>query len=107
MNRIPESDWKEFRKLREVARERLCERILAEVCDLAAAPRKSYHERYLAVFQAIQERDKDIALVFDDARRSTAVLQLRTMVSMGIVDQTELEPFSEQTQAAALHSFDG
>jgi hypothetical protein len=73
---IPEADWKTFRELRTVALERFCERVLAELVKLATDSPGSNHERYLAVYQLIKKRDKELAGAFDDFRRSTAVRQI-------------------------------
>ncbi len=44
---FPESDWKIFRELREVALERFCKRVLEELELLWQDASGSYHERYL------------------------------------------------------------
>ena len=48
---IPEADRKLFRQVRELALERFCRRVLAEVAELSDDPQKSSHERYLAVLR--------------------------------------------------------
>jgi hypothetical protein len=76
MHEIPERDWRVFRELREVALERMCERVLKEVREEAEREGKSWHERYLAVNGLIHDRRKEIARGFDGARRSVAWEQL-------------------------------
>ncbi len=95
---FPESDWKYWRKVSQVARERYCTRILHEVAQLAQGE-GSAHSRYQALFKLIEERDETIALVFNNPRRSTAFSQLATAVRDGIVTREELSGFSEETQA--------
>jgi hypothetical protein len=54
---------------------------------LANDIRTSSHERYLLVFKLLQQRDKGIAAVFDDFRRSTAVHQLAFHALSGDADK--------------------
>ncbi len=96
---IPESDWKAFRKLRELALERICERALADMDRIASDGKRSFHNRYLAIFELIHERDDQIARCFNNPRRSSAVLQLATMFSLGLVTQDELLAFTPGTRS--------
>jgi hypothetical protein len=96
MNDIRESDWKHFRQVRAVALERFCERILAEVVQLAVDHSKSQHERYLAVWKLLQERDDEVARAFNNPRRSAAVLQLVSIRALGLLKEEELAGFSPE-----------
>lgn len=98
-NDLPESDWKAFRKLREVALERCCERILAEVSRITSDAKRTSHARYLAVYELIQERDDQIARAFNNPRRSVAVVQLATMMSLDLISQEELQSLTPRTQS--------
>jgi hypothetical protein len=97
---IGESHWKLFRQLREIALERFCEEVLAELAKLAAKSGRSAHERYLAVYRRLRRRDKELAQAFDDLRRSTAWPCLASMRSRGLVTDEEFAQFSAETQAA-------
>jgi hypothetical protein len=94
---IPEADWKVFRKLREIALERFCERVLAEVSAAAVRPGARYHERYLDVFDILKKRDRELAYAFNNPRRSQAILQLLCIHSHGLLTDDELAGFSEGT----------
>ena len=96
---LPESDWKAFKKLREVALERLCERILKGVGPITTDNSKSFHARYLSLFEFIQEQDDHIARAFNNPRRSTAVMQLVAMATLDLVKPEELSAFTPRTQA--------
>ena len=96
---FPESDWKAFRKLREVALERFCERILADVGRITSDAKRTSHARYLAAYELIQERDDQIARAFNSPRRSVAVSQLATMMSLDLIRQEELQSFTPRTQS--------
>ena len=95
---IKKSDWKRFKKVQQDALQRICKRILDEARGLADDQSKTYHERYLAVFQLIREGDKDIATGFDDLSRSRMLNQLAFMVSQDLVDSETIEQFSDDVQ---------
>ena len=94
---IPERDWKVFRELRQVALERLCDKILTEAKAEIERPGKSSHEKYLTLYKLIEDRDDDIARGFNDFRRSTALMQIGIIHSMGLFTGEELRRFSSET----------
>jgi hypothetical protein len=95
---IRESDWKIFRELRAIALERFCEQVLAEIANLVADGQKSHHDRYLAIFQLIKERDGELANAFDDLRRSTAVRKLAVIQLHDLLTPGEMARFSPEMQ---------
>jgi len=97
---FPERDWKMFREIRAAALERFCVRILSEISRIGKDTSTSSHERYLLIYQLIQERDADIAAAFNDYRRSTALRQLAIMHSLGVLSEQELARLSSDTQAS-------
>lgn len=96
MRDIKESDWKIFKRLREIALERFCERVLNEVARISSDSAKSQHERYLAIHRLIRDRDREIEPIFDYLRRSTAVRQIRTFRSHDLLTAEELRQFSPE-----------
>src|SRR5437016_13528618 len=98
MREIPESDWKLFRELRVAALEIFCERTLGEVQQLSSVTDKSFHERYLDVYRRIEDRDKELADAFNDPRRSQMLAQLVRMQALGLIGESELAGFSNETQ---------
>jgi hypothetical protein len=97
---FPERDWKIFREVSAAALERFCQRILTEITRLATDTSTSSHERYLLIYQLIQQRDDDIAAAFNDFRRSTALRQLAAIHSLDMLSDDELARFSSETQNA-------
>jgi hypothetical protein len=95
---IPEADWKTFRQLRAVALERFCERVLADIRSASSVAGHSAHERYLKVFEILRDKDKELASLFDNPRRSTAKVQLSMIVSAGLLTDEELLRFSPETR---------
>ena len=98
MRQIKEADWKILRQLHRVALERFCERILLEIERIHADSTKSFHQKYLDIYQVIQRRNREIAQTFDDLRRSTALTQLAAMQAHGLLTEDEFSRFSEETR---------
>jgi hypothetical protein len=97
---LPESDWKAFRKLREVALARFCERVLGEIGSIASTGATSYHDRYLKIYRLIGNRDEELARAFNDPRRSRAIFQLAAIKSYGLLSEEELLSFTPETREA-------
>ena len=95
---FPESDWKLFRQLREIALERLCERILNEVREISSDPAASFHDRYVRAFRLLERRDRELADAFNAPRRSQAVVQLARMESLRLLEPEELARFTTSTR---------
>ena len=98
--RISEADWKRLGRLKPIALDRFCQRVLAEVARVAADSARGSHDRYLEVFRLVQERDTELASAFDDLRRSTALFRLARMRALGVVTDQELGEFDAETREA-------
>jgi hypothetical protein len=96
MRDIAESDWRIFKGLREVVLERFCERVLGEIAGISSDATKTKHERYLAIYRLVRERDKEIDPIFDYLRRSTAVRQICAFRSHNLLTAQELRQFSPE-----------
>ena len=95
---IPERDWKVFREIHRVARERFCERVFSEIASASSAPDQGAHERYRKVFEIVRDKDKELGALFDNPRRSSALGQLSMIASAGLVTDDELSRFSPETR---------
>ena len=95
---IDESDWKHLRRLHKVALERFSERILDELEEILANSSKNYHERYLEVYGLIDRRNEDMAMAFDDLRRSRAFDHIAAMCRLGLLTKEEFSGFTEPSQ---------
>ena len=105
-DRIRESDWKQFGKLRTLALDRFCQNVLDEIGRLAQDSSKGSHERYLEVYRRLQERDKQLADMFDDVRRSIAPLHLARIRSEQLLTDEEFAQFSEDLRTAVQRYLD-
>jgi hypothetical protein len=95
---VPETDWKVFSELRKVALERFCARVLEEIEAASSDASRSYHERYLTIYQLLQKRDKELALAFNDPRRSGMMIQLVALHMYGLLQPEEWARFTPQTR---------
>lgn len=98
MRIIKESDWKVFRELRQIALERFCERVLEGVERIRTDDTKCFHERYLDIYQLTRESDKELAYMFDNPRRSAAIIQLASIEGKGLLTDEEFSKFSQETR---------
>jgi hypothetical protein len=99
MRQIRESDWKLLRQMAAVALERFCQGALEKLEHIAADGSKTCHQRYLAIYDLIRRRDKELAVAFNDIRRSTALFQLANIYSQGLLRDEEFSRFSSETQS--------
>ena len=95
---FPESDWKIFRELRELALDRFCKRILDQLETLRLDTSRSHHERYLDTFRFLQDRDDEVAHAFNDPRRSQMIIQLAAIHAYGLLEPDELARFTTETR---------
>ena len=98
MRTIPERDWKVLRELKPLALERFCERVLAETTQVANDKNLNFYDRYSKLFLLMRDQDKELAAAFDELRRSTALIQLMKMHSLGLFTEEQFARFSEETR---------
>ena len=94
---LPEHDWKRWQQLAPTLLNRFCDSVVAKAAAFSTG-KSSGHEKYLALYEYIDESNRDIAIVFDNRRRSSAILQIAAAVVRGIMSASELSSFSEGTQ---------
>ena len=102
MKQTAESDWKKFKQVRELALQRYCERVLLDLQAISSDTRKSANERYLEIFKLIDDRNENLAYMFDNPRRSCAEYQLAAMYSHEIVTAEEIAGFGEEIRNRLL-----
>ena len=97
---IKESDWKLLSQLRTATLERFCQRILFEIEGINANNAISAHERYLEIYQVIERRDKEVAQIFNDHRRSGALSELAAIQSRSLLTPEKFLRFSQEARDA-------
>ena len=98
MRQIEEADWKIMRQLHSIALERFCQQILLEIERIHADNTKSFHQKYLDIYEVIRQRDREIAQTFNDLRRSTALTILAAMRARYLLSEDEFLRFSQETR---------
>jgi hypothetical protein len=98
MSNIKESDWKVLRSLHPQALERFCQKVLADIASLNTNPGTNFHQKYLAVYDLIAKRDREMAIIFDELRRSTAIERLIGMRERNLFTPDEYSQFSPDLQ---------
>ncbi|GAB2530140.1 hypothetical protein [Microbulbifer agarilyticus] len=96
---ISEADWKKVKKIKEKALELFCERAMADIEDAIAKESSSKHGRFLYVYKMAENHNKQLALIFDDLRRSNAKIHLALIVSEGLVSADDISSLSVELQA--------
>jgi hypothetical protein len=98
---IAETDWKVLRRLHPIALERFCERVLAEI-EGVMHPGQSAHQRYLDIFEIVQHRDREMARIFDDPKRSHALIMLAQIHAKGLLTEEEFQSLSPEARSALI-----
>lgn len=95
---MKESDWKIFKEIKEKARNKFCENALAEFREAMDNDSEHIHNRYLLNYKLVENRDKQMSLLFDDLRRSKAWLQLIAIRGEGLADERLVAKLSDEFQ---------
>jgi hypothetical protein len=99
LREIKETDWKVLRRLHPLALERFCERVLAEVEHVIDNKARSAHERYLDIYRILGRRDRDIACLFNDLKRSRGLTMLAGIRSEGLLTEEEFSSLSPEARS--------
>lgn len=95
---IQESDWKKIRTLKENALNIASERTLQNVENLVKSRGAESYKYYQKLWKLLREKDKEISLMFDDLKRSNAILKLSAWRKYGVLSDETLQELSEETQ---------
>ena len=100
MHEFNESDWKYLRKIQEQMLNRLCDKLLDKLNEETKqeARKDGSHKQYLKVYRLLKELDDEIAVCFNDWRRSTILTRLLAMKRLGVISEQEVNGLSEETK---------
>jgi hypothetical protein len=97
---FPESDWKILARLKPLALDRLCQRILKKAGGIITSAQKDEHHRaYLDLYKYIQTSDETVADCFNDWKRSQAINFLVNWRTNDLLTEDEFNAFSPETRA--------
>jgi len=106
MKNIPESDWKKMRALKADALNFACERILKKVEELTREREGKENETYLKLWKLMKQEDREIAIMFDEMKRSTSLLKLVAWKRNGVISDERFSEFSDETQQTIKSFFE-
>ncbi|MBN2031084.1 hypothetical protein JW824_12700 [bacterium] len=98
MRDILEKDWKKLRAMKEELLQVACGRILDKVTKLLENREQGNHQTYLMLWKLMKKEDKKIANMFDNLKRSTAILKLAAWYDYKLIDKITLDQFSKETR---------
>ena len=97
---IAEADWKVLRRVHPLALERYCERVLAEIVRVTHDSARSTHQRYLDIFKIIEQRNRKMANIFNDPKRSNALTMLTRIRGAELLTEDEFDSLSPEARSA-------
>lgn len=100
MINIPEKDWKLLRSLKDAKLDQACKEILNRVQNQIKDKGSEYHKKYLAVWEIVNTGNDEIAAMFDDLKRSNAILKLVSWKRNGLLTEEEFNKFSQETRSS-------
>ena len=104
---MKESDWKVFVKIKDQAIEKFCSLALDDSKEVISNHNDHVHDRYLSLYELLQNRNKQMEILFDGHSRSRALLQLLAIRAEGLADEISLselsDEFREQTDPKKLN----
>jgi hypothetical protein len=98
---ISESDWKVYKRIRDLAQDRYSQSVLDEADRIRQDETLSVQDRHAELSRMVRERDKEMFRIFDTLRRSSAVLCLMMMCSHDLITDEEMQSFSPEIQRAS------
>jgi hypothetical protein len=93
---MKESDWKKFKIIKEKALEKFCRIALDEFREAMDDESNHIHNRYLLNYKLVQNRDKQMSLLFEGHSRSKAWLQLIAIRGEGLADEELVAELSDE-----------
>ena len=93
-----ESDWKKFRAMLPILRERYLAERNARIVDKLTDPKKTETERFWDALEMIEKEAKTLRRCLDDISRSKMWLRLTEMRAAGMLKREDLAGFSEELQ---------
>jgi hypothetical protein len=95
---ISERDWKLFKELHPIAMNRFFEKAVKEMQPLLWSKEKQAQERFLDALTYAQDKREQASRLFDDLRRSTALLIAGIVYANGFFTADEVSRFSPDAQ---------
>lgn len=91
-----ESDWKIFKQIKDKAIEQFCSLCLAEFREVIDDESEHVHSRYLLNYKLVENRNKQMSLLFDGHSRSKAWMQLMAIRGEGLADEELVSKLTDE-----------
>ncbi len=98
MRHIPESDWKKIRDMKNQVLSISCDKIFDQIDQISCKRKDKEHESYLELWKLLNKEDKKISIMFDDLKRSNAVMKLASWKHYGLISDEQMSEFTHETQ---------
>ncbi len=98
MRQIPEKDWKKIRKLKDQLLQKFCDRALDKLKSVIDSRDQGSHKAYLELWKVLNVEDDELALMFNDLKRSTAFYKLAAWKKSSLLSEEDFSQFSNETQ---------
>lgn len=98
MSNIPEKDWKYLRKIQNDLLNKACNKIFFEIDSLLKERKANDHGTYLRLWDILRKKDRELSEMFDDLKRSNALLKITNMLDYGVLTEEQLMNFSNSTR---------
>jgi hypothetical protein len=93
-----ESDWRKFRDMIPMLRERYLTEKNARIAHILTAPNKTETERFWDTFRVMEKEAKTLQRCLDGHSRSKLWLFMVSMLQAGMLKKEDLAQFSEELQ---------
>ncbi len=95
---MKEPDWKLFNKIKEEAIDKFCCNALEEFNDVINNNPNCAHNKYLYLYKLVENKDKEMHLLFDGHSRSKVNLQLFGMRMNSLANEDLIKKLSNELQ---------
>lgn len=106
MTKPAESDWKKFRAMVPMLRERYLAERNGRISALLTSPKKTETERFWAAMEEMEKEAKVLRHCLDGHSRSQMWISMLSMIHAGMMKKEDLAGFSEELQRSISSVFD-
>ncbi len=98
MPTIPEKDWKTLREMKDELLQKACGQILDKISKFIEESLDDNHQTYLKLWKKLRQENSEIADMFDDMKRSQAIMKIFYLYKYKLIDENTLQQFSDETR---------
>ena len=98
MNNIPEGDWKYLKRIKDEILKDVCGKVFLDIEKISQERKGQKHDSYLKIWDLLRKKDREISDMFDDLKRSNAILKIANMLDSGALQEHHFLKFTELTK---------